>query len=112
MGGKQRKRDLVTAFLRKVGSLPGVEVQVYRHGQDYKKPPKYLGTLEPEREVELEFLVDAHATELDLLIPNVETQRLWGGGKYEFRFFWRDEEGRIEQKRSRIGHIGGYPLPK
>ena len=69
-------------------SPPGVEVQVYRHRQDPRKPP------------------------LDFLIPFYATQQRWGGGKYEFRFRWRDEEGRKKQIRSRIGHIEGLPLPK
>ena len=114
MGDKQRKRDLVTAFLREVVPPAGVEVQVYRYRQDRKKPPEYLGWLESEREVELEFLEAASRDDLLDLIPFPKTKRLWGGGDYQFRFFWRDDEGRKELKprRSRDKGIGGKPKPK
>lgn len=112
MGGKRKGRNPIPEWAKEGFPPAGVVVKVYRHSQDSKESPEYLGKIGPDHQVDLDSLVKAHATELDSLIPNVETKRLWGGGKYEFRFFWRDEEGREEQKRSRIGYIDGRPLPK
>ena len=83
---------------------------MYRQRRDDPKRWEYFGVLEPEYERGLDWLVTANAVELEEIIPYGETQELFGGGKYQFRFFWRDEEGRTDQKRSRNGAIGGNPL--
>ena len=112
MEGKSSERDDLTAFLREVVPPPGVEVQVYRRRQDDPKKWKYLGSVELGIEIELDYLESVSARDLEGLIPNTETKRLWGGGAYQFRFFWRDEEGRKKQKRSQNGDIWGLPRPK
>lgn len=91
---------------------PGVEVQVYRQRQDDPKKWEYLGTLDPEFPMSLEELENLHAMELEAAVPFEETRLRWGGGKYQFRLFWRDEGGRKEQKRSRNGEIWGLPKRK
>jgi len=111
MGGKRHKRNPMPDWAKEDLLPAGVEVQVYRRRQDDPKRWEYLGRLEVEVEVKLDFLEAAHAEELYNLIPFVETKEYWGGGEYQFRFWWRDEEGRKELKRSRNGAIWGRPLP-
>jgi hypothetical protein len=36
----------------------------------------------------------------------------WGGGRYQFRFRWRDEEGRKKRKWTKNRVIGGDPIPR
>ena len=112
MEGKRSEQDLVTAFLIEVSPPPGVEVQVYRRRQDDPEKWEYLETLEPEFQGGLDFLKAADRDELLDIIPFPGVQRRWGGGKYQFRFVWRDDEGRKEPKRSRNMRIDGHRIPK
>ena len=115
MGRKKPKRNPTPNWAKEYLPPPppvGVEVQVYRHHQDATRSREYLGKLSPEYQVELDVLETLNAWELDALIPNEETKGTWGGGKYEFRFFWRNEEGGLKQKRSRIGYIAGQPFTR
>ena len=112
MEGERSERDLLTAFLLEVGHLPGVEVQVNRRRQDDPKKWEYLGRLELEYEDELHFLKAKEAVGLYELIPFPEIQRRWGGGRYQFRFFWQDEEGRKTRKGSSNGVLHGDPIPR
>ena len=112
MGDKQRKRDLVTAFLREVVPPAGVEVQVYRRCLDDREKWEYLGWLELGVEIGLDDLEAKSVGDLECLIPFPKTRQRWGGGDYQFRFIWRDDEGRREQKRSQNGSIAGDPLPR
>lgn len=114
MGGKQHKRNPIEDWVREVVPPAGVEVQVYRRLQDNPKKWEYLGTLEPESQVELDSLEAADRDELLDRIPFTETKRRWGGGEYQFRFFWRDDEGRKEPKprRTRDMGIDGDPIPR
>ena len=104
--GKQRKRNPMPEWAKQA---PGVEVQVYRRRQDDRKRWEYLGILEPTQEVELDFLEVAHREELIDLIPWMEARELWGGGDFQFRFLWRDEEGLRKLKRSRDLSVAGQP---
>ena len=104
--GKQRKRNPMPEWAKQA---PGVEVQVYRRRQDDRKRWEYLGVLEPTQEVELDFLEVAHRAELIDLIPRMEARELWGGGDFQFRFLWRDEEGLRKLKRSRDLSVAGQP---
>ena len=89
-----------------------MEVQVYRRRPEDRKRWEYLGRLHLEYENELEFLKAKEAHGLHNLSPHYETQQRWGGGEYQFRFLWRDEEGRKERKGTSNCGIGGDPLPK
>ena len=102
MGGKKHKRNPMPDWAKEA---PGVVIQVYRRRRDDRKRWEYLGLIEPEWERDLNFLETAHAEELDELVPFPTTQQRWGGGKYQFRFFWRDEEGRRELKRTRNANM-------
>jgi hypothetical protein len=91
---------------------PGVEVPVYRPRRDGRKRWEYHGKLDPEFRVDLDSLEAAHREELLDLSPWMEARQHWGGRKHQFRFIWRDEEGRREQKRSRNLLVEGRPLPR
>lgn len=112
MGAKRRKHDLRHGLGREDLPPAGVEVLVYRRCQDDREKWEYLGTLEPETNIDLDDLGTKTPEELYFLSPHHLTQQRWGGGEYQFRFFWRNEEGRREQKRSSNGEIEGHPLPK
>jgi hypothetical protein len=115
MGGKQRQRNPLPDWAKEVlppPLPPGVEVQVYRQRREDPKRWEYLGTLEAEFPLNLGELETLHAMELEGFVPIEETRLKWGGGEYQFRFIWRDEEGRKEQKRSRNGAVWGSPRPK
>jgi hypothetical protein len=111
MGGKDNYRAQLAAFENEFASPPWVLIKVYRRRQDDPTKWKYLSLIELEDEMELEVLESLSAMDLGDLIPLPAIKRRWGGGDYQFRFFWRDEQGRKEQKRSRNVRIGGLQKP-
>ena len=112
MGSKRRIRSRSFGWDKEDLPPAGAEVQVYRRRQDDRKRWEYLGRLEVEYEVELDYLEATDAEELYNLIPFGEAQTRWAGGEYQFRFWWRDEEGRRERKGSSNGRIAGQPRPR
>jgi len=111
MGGKRRKRNPRPDWAKEDLPPVGVVIQVYRMRRDDRKNRKYLGLVEPNFQIDLEDLEARHPVELDELIPRGEAQTRWGGGHYQFRFLWRDEEGKRTQKRSRDWDIA-HPPPE
>ena len=107
MEGKQRKP--MPDWAKEDLPPAGVVIQVYRRRRDDRTKWEYLGLLEPDFQIDLEDLETRHPMELDGLIPFGEAQTRWGGGNYQFRFFWRDEEGKRTQKRSRDWDIAHPP---
>lgn len=99
---------------RQVSPWPGAEVQVYRarEGDRPGKCTEFLETMVLTEWVTLERLTEADGDDLEGMIPIEETQLRWGGGDYQFRFRWRDEDGNVVKRRSRNASIFGRPNPK
>jgi hypothetical protein len=112
MEGKRPKRNPMPEWAKEEVGPPEAEIQVYRRREDDPKRWEYLGRVAPEREMDLDFLETAHAEELELQLPYELTKELWGGGRYQFRFIWRDEEGHKKTIRTRNGAIWGRPFPR
>ena len=109
MGGRQPEEDIWSAFAHAFPlPPPGVVVQVYRPRSDNPKKWKYLGAIELEG-IDLAHLESVTADALEAMVPFEETRQTWGGGKYQFRFRWRDERGLTRPVRSRNAAIAGPP---
>ena len=108
MGGRPPERDIGLGWWDFFLPPPGVVVQVYRRRGDDREKWKYLGAIELEG-VDLADLETAEASDLHDIIPFEETKQAWGGGDYQFRFRWRDEQGMSRPVRSRNGAIEGPP---
>jgi len=116
---KRSESDDVIRFLRELSIFPDVVIKVYRRRSDDPNKWEYLGSydlgsfdLDSEPEVDLHRLESASVNDLEGFIPSRWIRRRWGGGAYQFRFYWRDELGQEELKRSRNLKIDGPPLPK
>lgn len=112
MEGRRRDQEALLAFLREVSPPPGVEVQVYRRRRDEPKKWEYLGFVELNYGTELEFDTEVEKQGRYWLCPLPKTQRIWGGGKYQFRFRWRDELGGKKRKFTKNVDIAGAPKPR
>lgn len=89
------------------GEPPGMEVKVYRRRLDDPKLWDYLGTYPDDYDIQLEDLMSRTPGDLEALLPSERTQFEWGGGRYQFRLFWRDEQGQTRMIRSRDQAIEG-----
>ncbi len=85
---------------------------MYRRRLDDPNRWDYLEYVDSQEEIGVTSLEAAEPDDLQFLIPLSRVQRRWGGGKYQFRFRWRDEEGVREQKRSLNMAIPGQPKQK